>query len=193
MSKKVKKRDEDVATPEIEDVGEGQVPPEQEIVNEDGGDTARKQAEEYLAGWQRALADYENLKRETARDREVVAKYAAEDLMRDLLPALDYFESAIEHKPDANKCDEVAQKGINNWIAGVQHVHKLLFDRLADRGLTRIHAEGIFDPHLHEVADEQESDQPVGTILAVVQHGYRLHDKLLRPARVIVARHGSQP
>ncbi len=152
------------------------------------GGAFKQQAEEYLAGWQRALADYENLKRETARDRETVAKYAAEDLVRDLLPALDYFESAIEHKPDASKCEDTARKGIDNWVSGVQHVHKLLFDRLADRGLTRITANGIFDPHVHEVADEQESDQPVGTILTVVQHGYRLHDKLLRPARVIVAR-----
>ena len=161
--------------------------PELHIQDEGGGDV-QKQADEYLAGWQRALADYENLKREMARDREALSKYAAEDLMRDLLPALDYFESALEHKPNAAKCDEVARKGIDNWVAGVQHVHKLLFDRLADRGLTRIAGDGVYDPHVHEVAEEQESDKPVGTILKVVQHGYRLHDKLLRPARVIVAK-----
>ena len=146
------------------------------------------QAAEYLAGWQRALADYENLKREMARDREALSKYAAEDLVRDLLSALDYFESALEHKPDASKCDDAARKGIESWIAGVQHVHKLLFDHLADRGLSLIAVDGAYDPHAHEVADEQESDEPVGTILKTVQRGYRLHDKLIRPARVIIAK-----
>lgn len=150
--------------------------------------TPEQLAAEYLAGWQRALADYENLKKTAAAERVEFAKYANAALIEDLLPTVDYFDAAVRQTPDLATCDDVTRKNIENWLIGMQHVQKLLMDKLAEQGLQAIEPSGQFDPNTQEAAEEQESDQPEGTILQVVQRGFTLHDKLIRPARVIVSK-----
>lgn len=145
-------------------------------------------ASEYLAGWQRALADYENLKREAASDRLEFTKYATTGLIEDLLPTLDYFEAAIEHVPDLSACEESSKKSIESWLEGVRQVRKLMIDKLVDQGLTEIETTGELDTSVHEAVEEIESEEPAGTIIKVIQKGYKLHDKLLRPAKVVVSK-----
>ena len=108
-------------------------------------------------------------------------------LIEDLLPTIDYFDAAVRQAPDLSSCDEATRKNLQNWLVGIQHVQKLLMDKLTEQGLEAVEPEGIFDPATQEAAEERASDQPEGTILEVVQRGFTLHNKLIRPARVIVS------
>jgi molecular chaperone GrpE len=72
-------------------------------------------------------------------------------------------------------------------VDGVRLVHRSLADLLQKQGLTEIETEGSFDPHVHEALLSQPSDAPEGSVIEVVQKGYRLGDKVLRPARVVIA------
>ena len=148
--------------------------------------TAEERAEENLNGWKRALADYENLKRESEASRTEFAKYATQGLIEDLLPTLDYFDAAMAQKPTIT--DEASQKAFENWAVGIAHVQKLMMDLLDARGLKAIEPSGMFDPTKHEAAEERESKEPEGTIIEALARGYELHGKLIRPARVIVSK-----
>lgn len=144
--------------------------------------THEELAQEHLDGWKRALADYENLKRDTEVSRAEFAKYATQGLIEELLPTLDYFDAAMASKPD------LEDKALENWAMGVSHVQKLLLDVLVARGLEVVEPNGMFDPNQHEAAEEQSSDEPEGTILQTLARGYKLNDKLIRPARVIISK-----
>lgn len=150
--------------------------------------TPEQLAAQYLSGWQRALADYENLKRTSAQERVEFAKYATSALIEDLLPTIDYFDAAMRQSPALTECSDAVRKSLENWLVGIQHVQKLLMDRLAEQGLVAEEPQGLFNPNEHEAAEEQSSDAPDGTILQVLQRGFRLHGKLIRPARVIVSK-----
>ena len=135
--------------------------------------------DEYLALAQRVQADFENYRKRALRDQERLVAHAHERLVRELLPILDDLERALE----AAGQHEEAQ-----LVAGVQLVQKSLRAALAKEGLTEIDTSGQFDPHVHEALLTQpaEGAEP-GSVLDVVQRGYRLGDKIVRPARVIVA------
>jgi molecular chaperone GrpE len=140
---------------------------------------AEAQRDEYLLGWQRTQADFDNFRKRALRDQQAFAARAAERLVTKLLPVLDDLERAI----DAAEQHEEAKV-----IEGVEMTRSALAGALASEGLEEILAEGIFDPHVHEAL----LTQPVegvdsGVIVQVVQRGYRLGDVVLRPARVIVA------
>jgi len=144
---------------------------------------------EYLAGWKRAQADYQNLKKDVERDRAEFTKYANERLLHELLPAIDQFALVVRHQPDPSTLPVESRKVWENWLAGVRAVQSH-WDRLAASvGLERIPVEGKFDPSIHDAAGEEEAEgaEP-GTIVKVVSDGWRLHGKVLRPARVIVAK-----
>lgn len=136
----------------------------------------------------RALADYQNLVRETDKQRIEFVKYASQGLIEDLVPTLDYFDAAMASKPDLAQCEESVRKSLENWITGVTHVQKLMMDTLEQRGVKPVDTSGSLDTSLHEAVEEQESDEPEGKILSVVANGYMLGDKLLRPARVIISK-----
>jgi molecular chaperone GrpE len=145
--------------------------------------------EEYMAGWKRAQADYQNLKREVDKERSEMAKYANERLLSDLLPAIDQFGIALRFTPDTSHLPEDQKKIWDNWLVGVRAVQSL-WDRVGgDVGLERISTDGAFDPSLHDAAGEEvvEGKDP-GAIVKVLQDGWRFHGKVLRPARVIVAK-----
>jgi molecular chaperone GrpE len=146
-------------------------------------------AEEYLAGWKRAQADYQNLKKEVERDRAEYAKYANERLLEKLLPAIDQFALALKFLPDLSALSEAQRKPMENWLVGIRAVQSL-WDQLASSiGLERIPTDGAFDPIVHEAAGEEVVEgKESGTIIRVVQDGWRLHGKVLRPARVIIAK-----
>jgi molecular chaperone GrpE len=143
-------------------------------------DEARRAAEEYLADLRRVAADFDNYRKRVARDAEGQATRAAESLVSELLPVLDNLERAL----DASEHHEEAKVA-----EGVQLVHQQLMDLLSRRGLEEIATEpgGEFDPHVHEALSQQPSQHPEGSISAVWQRGYRLGDRVVRPARVVVS------
>ena len=127
----------------------------------------------------RKVADFENLKKRSDRERADHLKWALTDFVRDLLPVLDNFERALQHAP-ADAEDEYHQ--------GIEMIYRQLFEALRKRGLATVSASGVFDPNLHEAVMRVETDEaPPNTILEVLQKGYTLNDRLLRPAFVKVA------
>jgi molecular chaperone GrpE len=126
----------------------------------------------------RTLADYENYRKRSDREKQEYYKYALADLIRDLLPVLDNFDRALEH----------AEEG-DEFHRGVLLIYKQLFDVLKKHGLKPIDQAGVrFDPNVHEaVIREENPSVPSHTVLEILQKGYFLHDRLLRPAMVKVA------
>jgi molecular chaperone GrpE len=141
---------------------------------------AEERAEEHLNDLKRVAADFDNYKKRTARDRVELLGRASERLVKELLPVLDDLERAL----DAAEQHEEAK-----LEEGVRLVHRAFADALAKEGLTEIETDGKFDPHVHEALLSQPSPAEEGTVIEVVQKGYRLGDRVVRPARVIVAAH----
>lgn len=129
----------------------------------------------------RALAEMDNFKKRMQREKDEALKYAAEPVLADLLPALDNLELAIRYagKDEASK----------DLLMGVVMTHKLLLDVVKQHGLVPVGEEGeAFSPDIHEaVAQEERNDMPPGHVTALHQHGYKLKERLLRPAKVSVS------
>jgi len=140
---------------------------------------AETKRDEYLADLQRVAAEFENYRKRAARDQERLVAHAHERLVRELLPVLDDLERALQA---AERHEEAA------LVDGVKLVEQSLRKALVKEGLTEIETAGHFDPHVHEAMLAQPGDgaEP-GSVLEVVQRGYRIGDKVVRPARVIVA------
>ena len=140
---------------------------------------ARAERDEYLDLLQRAKADFENYRKRAARDQEHLVAHAHERLVRELLPVLDDLERALQA---ADRHEEAA------LVDGVKLVEQSLRKALEKEGLTEIETEGPFDPHVHEaMLAQSRADVEPGSVLEVVQRGYRMGGKVVRPARVIVA------
>jgi molecular chaperone GrpE len=141
---------------------------------------AEAKAEEHLNDLKRLAAEFDNYRKRAARDQESLVARAHERLVKELLPVLDDLERALE------ACD--SEPG--SVEDGVRLVHRELSDALAKEGLSEIETNGRFDPHVHEALLSQPSDKEEGTIVDVLQKGYRLGDRVLRPARVVVSQGG---
>jgi len=147
------------------------------------------QCDEFLAGWKRCKADYENLVKETEKKRTETVKYANEQLLTLLLPAIDQYETALAFTPDVSALPDDAQKTLKNWIIGLHAVRDLWEAAFDQIGLRKVPAEGPFDPAIHEAVDEEASESvPTGHVIRVTQDGWKIHDRLLCPAKVIVAK-----
>jgi molecular chaperone GrpE len=134
--------------------------------------------DEYLNDLKRVAAEFENYRKRVTRDQESLVARAHERLVKELLPVLDDLERALaaaeEH--EEAKLEE-----------GVRLVHKELRSALDREGLAEIETNGHFDPHVHEALLSQPSEAEEGSVLEVLQKGYRLGDRVLRPARVVIA------
>jgi molecular chaperone GrpE len=141
---------------------------------------ARLEAErdEYLADVKRVAADFDNYRKRAARDQQSLVARAHERLVKDLLPVLDDLERALEA---AEQHEEAKLED------GVRLVHRELRGTLEKEGLVEIETDGEFDPHVHEALLSQPSEEEDGAILQVIQKGYRLGDRVLRPARVVIS------
>jgi molecular chaperone GrpE len=139
---------------------------------------AEAKAEEHLNDLKRLAAEFENYKKRTAREQAALAGRAAERLVKELLPIVDDLERALEaaEQHEEAKLEE-----------GVRLVHRQLASVLEREGLAEIETDGKFDPHVHEALLAQPSDADEGSVIEVLQKGYRLGDHVLRPARVVVA------
>ena len=160
--------------------GNREVPPTDPVAPDDVDELAEatKQRDEYLDTLQRLQAEFANYKKRVARDQGLLVARAAERLVTELLPVLDDLERALEA---ANEHEEAKLE------EGVRLVHRSLADALAREGLVEIETEGRFDPHTQEALLSQPSEADEGAIIQVLQKGYRLGDRILRPARVVIS------
>jgi molecular chaperone GrpE len=138
-------------------------------------EAAEKQGNEYLEGWRRAKADYLNYKKEENGRLEQIAKYTGEDILKEMVSVLDSFDLGLRALEKAGPVEK-----------GVYMIRAQIEDILKKRGLERIKlAPGDpFDPMTAEAIAEGDSEHPPGTVAEEIEPGYRLYDKVLRPARV---------
>jgi molecular chaperone GrpE len=177
----------------IEDTGDTveQIEHEMEMAAQEADDTMSKsgglapaaaasdvESGEWKNRYMRALADFENFRKRNEREKTDFFRYALAGTMKELLPVLDNFDRALEH----------AEEG-DEFHKGVLLIYKQLFDVLQKAGLKPIDESGVrFDPNIHEgVVREEDPSVPSHTVSAILQRGYFLHDRLLRPALVKVA------
>jgi molecular chaperone GrpE len=148
-------------------------------------------ADEHWDRLLRTAADLENFKKRAARERIEAAQSASAALLQKLLPVLDHFEMA----QTAARAAEVPSGGIESLQAGIAMIQQQLKGILAETGLEEIDASGKpFDPALHEAVSQMETtDAPEGQVVQQIRKGYKLRDRLLRPATVIVAKKPSAP
>ena len=138
-----------------------------------------RERDEYLDALQRLKAEFDNFRKRSAREYEALSARATESLVKELLPVLDDLERALgaAEQHEEAKLEE-----------GVALVHRALSDTLRKHGLAEIDTDGAFDPHVHEalLAQPVEGAEP-GSVVEVLQKGYRLGDRVVRPARVVVS------
>jgi len=137
-----------------------------------------RERDELVDDLKRVAADFDNYRKRALRDQEALIARAHERLVKELLPVVDDLERALEaaEEHEEAKLEE-----------GVRLVHRELRDALSKEGLVEIETDGEFDPHVHEALLTQPSEEDDGVILQVIQKGYRLGDRVLRPARVAVS------
>ena len=143
----------------------------------------RVENDELRDRYMRTLADYENYRKRADREKQDFFKYAMAGVLKELLPVLDNFDRALEH----------AEEG-DDFHKGVALIYKQLSDTLQKHGVRVIDESGVhFDPNIHEaVVTEENPDVPSHTVTGILQKGYFLHDRLLRPALVKVATGGPE-
>jgi molecular chaperone GrpE len=144
----------------------------------------KEEKQEYLDGWQRTKADFVNLKKRAEEDRKSFAKYANEEFIMELLPALDSFDQAFQNKEAWEKVD-------SNWRSGVEFIHSQLLSILNNHGVSAVDPLGEeFNPELHHSIEmiEVEEEKDDGKIVQVTQKGYRLGDKIIRHPGVKVGK-----
>lgn len=180
------------------DVGTGgvgdQQPPAQQgesaagVLGEQGADALRTQLEEEktraercLANWQRAEADLANFKRRAEQERADLVKFANASLIGKILPVLDDFERAIGAIPED-------QRSVG-WVEGIKLIDRKLRNILEQEGVVPIEALGKeFDPYVHEAVMREEGEGDIDVVVEEFQKGYKLHDRVIRPAMVKVGR-----
>ena len=139
---------------------------------------ATKERDEYLDALQRLKAEFDNYRKRVARDQQELAARAHERLVKELVPILDDLERALEA---AGQHEEAQLE------EGVRLVHRSLGDLLTREGLTEVETAGKFDPHTQEALLAQPSDEEEGSVIQVLQKGYSLGDRVVRPARVVIS------
>jgi molecular chaperone GrpE len=144
---------------------------------------AEREASEFRDKWMRAAADYQNLKRRSEQERQDLARFANAALIINILPILDDMERALGTL-------DAKLAGLT-WVEGIYHIYRKFKQALESAGVSEIEADGAdFDPNLHEAVQYSEGDE--GKVVSVVQKGYKLGDRVIRPSMVVVGK-GGQP
>jgi molecular chaperone GrpE len=139
---------------------------------------AEAKASEYKDSWMRSQAEFQNYKKRIERDNEMMRAHMKGDIVKRLLPVLDDLERALQNRP----ADEP-------WTNGIELIARKFQSVLESEGIKRIEAEGkVFDPNFHEAISNEPNDEvESGHVIAVVQNGYMLGERVIRPALVRVA------
>lgn len=137
---------------------------------------------EYLAGWKRALADYDNLKKEQGRERVEMRAAATADAASRIIPVIDNFDTAVKFVPEG------IDDKLKNWLMGILFVQTQLDEVLRQMGVEPYGEAGDpFNANLHDAAGERaDASAKPGTILEVVARGWKMGERIVRPAKVIV-------
>ena len=161
----------DLQTEEIE---KDEIPSELEM--------AMAKAQENLAGWQRAQADYQNLQRDSEKKLSEALNFGQSIFLMKLLPALDNLNVGLEHLPEDQK--------ETSWAKGLVQVAKQFDEILTSAGLEKMPSTigEEFNPELHEAVGHEESEETDSTIIKELKAGYRFQGKVIRPALVVVAK-----
>jgi molecular chaperone GrpE len=151
----------------------------------------KTRAEKADDNWERLLrttADFDNFKKRAAREKQDAIRYANEGLLEKLVPVLDNFDAAL------SAAQTSSTDGTQSLQTGVAMIFQQLKKVLTESGLEEVDASGqTFDPNLHEAVSQQESKEvPEGNVLQQLRKGYKLRDRLLRPATVVVAKKPAQ-
>ncbi len=141
-----------------------------------------KKANEYLDGWQRARAEFANYKKRVEREQAQTYQLASSTVLKKFLDVVDDLERALKNCPP--------EIGSTEWAQGIELIYRKILSIMESEGVTKLEAEGQqFDPNLHEaISHEQVEGYTEGQIIEVVKQGYRVGDRVLRPAAVRVAR-----
>lgn len=144
-------------------------------------EAARAEAQTNLDGWKRAKADYQNVVKESARERGETIKYATENLLHELLPLVDYFKYGFKGVPDEQKNSA--------WMQGMTHILNQFMSVLKDHGVEEVKTVGEkFDPAAHQSVEEVESSEKSGTVVVEVASGFRLNGKVIQVAKVRISK-----
>lgn len=175
------------ATSETEAAEESLVPVEPAPLTPEQLEDLQNRAAKANDTWERLIrttADFDNFKKRAARERQDAVRFANESLIQKLIPVLDNFEMALG-AAQAN-----AGNSLESLQAGIAMIQQQLKSVLADAGVAEVDATGQpFDPHQHEAVSQQESAEVAeGHVLQQLRKGYKLRERLLRPATVIIAR-----
>ena len=156
--------------------------PNEEMTNLEGELTQYKQkAEDYLNNWKRTAADFENYKKRQEKENRELLQFAQEVTVVKMLPTLESLEQALRNAPQ--------DEGFQNWSEGVLKIVQQLEKTLLEMGIEKIKTVGEkFDFSLHEAVEMVEGGGESGTIVEEIQSGYKLNNKVIRPAKVKVAR-----
>jgi len=196
--------DQDKNNQDIPEAANDEETPEEEVVEQkvseaektgsgdDGDMTPEEEVAELKDKLLRTLAEMENLRRRTQKDREDALKYSSANFARDMLSVADNLRRAIDSIPEDGDPDGAALVG---FIEGISLTEKELLSTLERHGIRKIDPMGEkFDPQFHEAMFEIPSAEAEnGTVLQVVEVGYVIHDRLLRPAKVGIAKAGPAP
>ena len=145
-------------------------------------DQVQAKADEYLDGWQRSMAEFSNYKKRIEREQTLNQQMAKANVIRRFLDLFDDLDRAIKNRPQSGDGA--------NWSEGIELINRKFQNYLQSEGVEIVETEGqFFDPNLHEaISQEDNPELESGQIIGVVQQGYRIGDRVLRPARVRVAR-----
>ncbi len=177
----------EIATPnEVGEYGGKSAGPADEPSQENSVSSESDAAEQKNIDWQdkflRAKADYQNLQKRAADEQRNAIRYANADFARSLVQVLDDFERTLEAAEEAPEADSI--------ISGVKLVHQKLLKLLGDHHIEPIESLGQpFDPRVHEALMQEPCETlPPDSVLREIQRGYKLHDRVLRPARVVISK-----
>lgn len=147
------------------------------------GELAEKsrEAAEYFDKWLRLRAEFENFKKRMQKEKADLMKFGHESLLKSVLPIVDNLERAVDHGKSV--------KENTSLLEGLEITLKQFLNTLERFGVRPIFAVGeVFDPEKHEAVSQEESDQEPNRVISEIQKGYLFHDRLLRPAKVIVSK-----
>lgn len=158
----------------------------EDVVGNEGVE-AKSPADEYLEGWKRCQADFENYKKRQAESQKDLLRYATQNIILQILPVIDNFQASTSHIPEDHK--------ENPWVTGIMYIQKQLEQVLTDNGVVEIEVKigDHFDPMKHEAIEDkdcklekEEKKEFKNKIKKIITRGYQMGERVARPSRVIV-------
>ncbi|MBF0778802.1 nucleotide exchange factor GrpE [Streptococcus cuniculi] len=172
MTEEIKKEAQVEEVEETEEAVQEETPQEKSEL-----ELANERAEDFENKYLRAVAEMQNIQRRSSEERQTLQRYRSQDLGKAILPSLDNLERAL------------AVDGLTDEVKkGLEMVQESLVQALKDEGIEEVAADGAFDPNFHMAIQTMpaDDDHPADTIAQVFQKGYKLHERVLRPAMVVV-------